>query len=250
MKIYSHDFKVEYKQDKSPLTQADITAHQIITSGLEPGGLPVLSEEGADIPFSVRSKWQQFWMVDPLDGTKEFVNRNGDFTVNIALIVGNLPVAGVIYAPVPDMMYFSLPGYGAFRIPGDKLKTTNFVSIDQIIQSSDKLPCKHPENNFVVVASRSHINQETKAFIDEISKSKSELTFLSKGSSLKFCAMAEGTADLYPRMGPTMEWDTAAGHAIATQAGCNVINPVSGTPLIYNKESLLNPWFVVAKNCC
>ena len=186
-------------------------------------------------------------MVDPLDGTKEFINKNGDFTVNIALISDRTPVAGVIYAPVPDMIYFALPGYGSYRLEGKSLQLCNGNTLNEIIGLSAKLPENLHPGDYCIVASRSHQNKETADFIEKIKASRKDVSYLSKGSSLKFCLMAEGSADLYPRMGPTMEWDTAAGHAIAFHAGCTIFDPLTNKPLIYNKESLLNPYFVVER---
>jgi len=247
LEIYSQDFAIEYKPDQSPITLADKKAHRIISGHLEKSGIPVLSEEGSEIPFEVRKDWKSFWLVDPLDGTKEFINRNGDFTVNIALILDTVPVAGVIYAPVPDMVYFALPVHGSFRIKGDLLVEHSRENLDELIRFCTPLPAVRNEDGFVIVASRSHQNRETSEFIESMQSSRNNVTFLSKGSSLKFCAVAEGSADLYPRLGPTMEWDTAAGHAIAMHAGCTVFNAITLAPLVYNKESLLNPSFLVER---
>jgi 3'(2'), 5'-bisphosphate nucleotidase len=247
MKIYLEDYDIEYKKDNSPLTLADKQAHSIITTYLEKSGIPILSEEGAEIPYNERKNWKSFWLVDPLDGTKEFINRNGDFTVNIALIQGGTPMAGVIYAPVPDMVYFALPGFGAFKISGNDLLNCNKLTLQDITRSAKKLPEMKDSDEYIIVASRSHQNSETIEFIEKIKTSRNNVVFLSKGSSLKFCALAEGSADIYPRMGPTMEWDTAAGHAIALHAGCAIYDASTHLPLIYNKESLLNPYFVVER---
>lgn len=245
--IYSQDFTVEYKHDKSPITLADKRANQIICEYLKNSEIPILSEEGSEIPFEVRKKWKSFWLVDPLDGTKEFINRNGDFTVNIALISIDTPVAGVIYAPVPDQVYFGLPNHGSFRIQGEKLKKCNAQNLKELITHCSPLPLVKNLDKFIIIASRSHQNAETSEYIEKIKSYRSNVSYLSKGSSLKFCAIAEGSADLYPRMGPTMEWDTAAGHAIAKHSGCTVLNASTHTPLVYNKESLLNPFFVVER---
>jgi 3'(2'), 5'-bisphosphate nucleotidase len=246
MEVYENEFDIEYKQDLSPLTLADKRAHQIVSEQLSSNGIPILSEEGAEIQYIERKAWTLFWMVDPLDGTKEFIKRNGDFTVNIALIENQVPIAGVIFAPVPDLVYYALPTYGAFRIEGKTLKDYKKQNLDELIGLSTRLPVIGESEHYCIVASRSHQNKETMDFIESV-KSDKKITFLSIGSSLKFCAIAEGTADLYPRMGPTMEWDTAAGHAIAIQSGCSVLNVTNGSSLLYNKESLLNPYFVVKR---
>jgi len=228
LKIYNKDFEVEYKDDKSPLTLADKTSHNIITKGLKKYNLPILSEEGKNIPYEKRKEWELFWMIDPLDGTKEFIKKNGEFTINIALIYKNEPVFGVVYAPVLDWMYFN-DNKNAYKIENDKLI---------------KLPLKKDNNKFIIVASRSHLNEETKKFIDSI-KTDKEKEFISIGSSLKLCLVAEGKADIYPRLAPTMEWDTAAADAIVRKAGKKVYQFENNLSLKYNKENLLNPYFIV-----
>lgn len=245
MKVYSGAFEVEYKDDKSPLTIADKQAHSIISEELLKFGIPILSEEGASIPFKERSSWSEYWLVDPLDGTKEFVKRNGDFSVNIAYMQSNNPVAGIIYAPVKDQLYFAFPGMGSFRCSGQKALAQD-VGFEALMSIAEKLPVSRSEE-FVIVASKSHQNPETELFIQKVKVEKGNVQYLQVGSSLKFCAMAEGSADLYPRLGPTMEWDTAAGHAIAELAGCQVRKWESDSSLEYNKENLLNPWFLVTR---
>jgi 3'(2'), 5'-bisphosphate nucleotidase len=245
MEVYNNPFKVEYKADNSPLTIADLKAHQIISESLQKYGIPLLSEEGSKIPFTVRSKWDEYWLVDPIDGTKEFVKRNGDFTVNVALIRDHIPVAGVIYAPVKDMIYFAFHSMGSFRVTGSKYWQSGPANLSELIRVSDMLPIPREDDTYTVVASKSHQNPDTELFIRNIAEKKGEIKYLQVGSSLKFCSIAEGSADLYPRLGPTMEWDTAAGHAIATYAGCTIRQIEDDIPLMYNKESLLNPWFTV-----
>jgi len=250
MDVYNHDFTVEFKDDKSPLTEADKKAHLKIIAQLSETGLPILSEEGRTIPFEERSKWKLFWLVDPLDGTKEFVKRNGEFTVNIALIKNNIPVLGVIYAPVMNFIYFSAEGIGSYKYEADFEHLSHLIQsqniCDSFVHLSNKLPIKDANRPFTVVASRSHLSDETTAFIDELKSKYGELNIISKGSSLKLCLVAEGSADVYPRFAPTMEWDTAAGHAIALEAGMTVVNGHdSVSPITYNKENLLNPWFIV-----
>jgi len=247
MEVYNGEFRVEYKDDLSPLTLADKKAHEIILDRLSPLRLPVLSEEGASIPYSERKNWKDYWLVDPLDGTKDFVKRNGDFTVNIAYIRDRSPLAGIIYAPVKDLLYYGVAGRGAFRVEGASVVLQHFDSMKKLADLSRALPLPGMPGSFTIVATKSHRNPETDAYIKEVSKEKSGVTYLEVGSSLKFCSMAEGSAQLYPRLGPTMEWDTAAGHAIASIAGCSVREMKTGTELSYNKQDLLNPWFLVER---
>ena len=245
--VYSRPVKVEFKEDRSPLTEADRRAHVCIVNELAVTGLPVLSEEGKSIAYNERAGWKLFWMVDPLDGTKEFIKRNGEFTVNIALIENGNPVAGVVYAPVTNILYFNFPGDTSYRIEAGAEKLTELLSeanIHSFTNFCSRLPYTKTDVR-TVVASRSHLSEETAAFIDEQRAEFGELNMVSKGSSLKLCLVAEGSADIYPRFAPTMEWDTAAGHAVVTGAGKNVYQAGTNDPLKYNKENLLNPWFVV-----
>jgi 3'(2'), 5'-bisphosphate nucleotidase len=223
------DFNVEAKADNSPLTVADKRAHHAIADVLKSSGLPVLSEEGKSIPFSERKAWSRFWMVDPLDGTKEFIKRNGEFTVNIALIENGEPVLGVVGVPVTDEVYYGAVGVGAFKKSGDAIKSLPVRSGLDLNASGLR-----------VVASRSHLTPETQVFIDKLKSP----TLVSKGSSLKFLMLADGQADVYPRYAPTMEWDTAAAHAVVNQCGIKVMQFGSDQELVYNKENLLNPYFV------
>lgn len=239
LKIYdTADFGVEMKADNSPLTKADKAAHLSIMSFLDLSDYPVLSEEGKSIDYYKRKKWNKFWMVDPLDGTKEFIKRNGEFTVNIALIENQEPVAGVVYVPVTEELYFADKA-GSF-------KSKKSAHISEIIDNSIQLPIDDKREDFVVVGSRSHMSSETEEYISKLDKGNKPLTILSKGSSLKICMVAEGKADCYPRIGPTMEWDTAAGQAIVEASGASV-KLVSGEQLLYNREHLLNPCFIVAR---
>lgn len=241
IKVYnSSDFEVELKSDNSPLTKADKKAHLKITQILNKTGIPVLSEEGKNIAYDIRNDWEFFWLVDPLDGTKEFIKRNGEFTVNIALIKDGDPVMGVIYTPVTSTLYYADFNIGAFRTKVDEIPVGEEIKF----KSVDRLPCEK-SINYTIVASRSHLSIETEAIIEEKKKEFGSIDIVSKGSSLKLCLVAEGSADYYPRLAPTMEWDTAAGHAIAVAAGCKVIRHDTKTPLKYNKENLLNPWFEV-----
>ena len=231
MQIYIQDFEVEYKQDNSPLTLADKNANDIIEDGLKKLSVnfPILSEEGKEILYKHRKHWEYFWLVDPLDGTKEFVKKNGEFTVNIALIYKDTPVLGVVYAPALDVCYWAKQGESAFK-DGQKLP---LKTVDQ-------------RNTYKIVASRSHMSNETQAFIDAIDTDK-EKELISIGSSLKICLVAEGEADIYPRLGPTMEWDTGAAHAVVSESGRNLMKYKDGkySKHEYNKEELLNQWFVV-----
>ena len=227
MQIYEQDFEVEYKQDSSPLTLADKKASDIIEDGLNrlSVNFPILSEEGKKFPYKERKHWEYFWLVDPLDGTKEFIKKNDEFTVNIALIHKDTPVLGVVYAPALDVCYWAKQGRGAFK-------------------DGQKLPLKIAvqRSTYKIVASRSHMSDETQEFIDAIDTSK-EKDLISIGSSLKICLVAEGEADIYPRLGLTMEWDTGAAHAIIKESGKSIQG--YETPLfLYNKKSLLNSWFI------
>lgn len=246
LKIYnSENFNTEFKDDKSPLTQADKNAHQTIMSYLNQTSIHILSEEGKHLDYNQRQSWEQLWLVDPLDGTKEFIKKNDEFTVNIALIKNEKPVLGVIYVPVLKQLYFGTKQIGAYKTYNiDIKKLKELKAISKIIEGAKKLPEVKNENEYVVVASRSHLSDETKEFIDELKTKYPSLKLISKGSSLKLCAVAEGMANIYPRFGPTMEWDTAAGHAIAESAGKIVIS-TEGNQLMYNKENLLNPYFIV-----
>lgn len=250
----SADFEVEHKADHSPLTLADRKAHRVIRDILSSIALPLLSEEGRQMPYEQRNVWERFWLVDPLDGTKEFIKRNGEFTVNIAIIEKGLPVLGVIYVPVQDRMFFGVQGQGAFRIDQfQSVYDTRPMEPDSpearaefLISSSVHLPERCDDRpTFVVVGSRSHASAELEAYVEAIKQTHAAVEFISAGSSLKFCLVAEGQADLYPRLGPTMEWDTAAGQAIAECAGAQVLDFETRQPLRYNKELLKNPSFLV-----
>lgn len=244
LKVYESDFAVEHKEDNSPLTLADKNAHTIISEILKVTNFPVLSEEGKLIDYAERSQWKHFWMVDPLDGTKEFVKRNGEFTVNIALIHKQRAILGVIYIPVTKTLYFAAEGIGSFKWQNTDFKI-QIDSLKDILNFSKKLPVENPNKKFTIVASRSHLSEETRMFIDGIKTMHKEVEFISSGSSIKLCLVAEGSADIYPRFAPTMEWDTAAGQAICEVAGKNVIDYSTNKTLLYNKQDLLNNWFIV-----
>lgn len=244
LKVYNSDFAVEQKEDKSPLTLADKNAHKAICENLQITNFPVLSEEGKSIDYSERFEWEYFWMVDPLDGTKEFVKRNGEFTVNIALIHKQRSILGVIYVPVTKVIYFAAEGVGAFKseIINPRLNNTG---LQELLKSSIKLPLTTINKKFTVVASRSHLSEETEMFIDGLKRVHGEVNFLSSGSSIKLCLVAEGSANVYPRFAPTMEWDTAAGQAICEISGKQVVDYSTNKSVVYNKPSLLNNWFTV-----
>lgn len=227
MKIYKKDFSIEFKDDKSPLTEADLKANEIICSNLVElyPEIPIMSEENKQIDYEIRKNWEYYWCIDPIDGTKEFINKNGEFTVNIALVYQNTPVLGIVYAPAIDKCYYAKKGEGAFL-------------------NSKSLPIQTDNNKYIIVASKSHMSEETQKFVDSINVDKPK-ELVSMGSSLKLCLVAEGSADCYPRLAPTMEWDTAAADAIVRESGKKVLIYGSKKDLIYNKANLLNPWFLV-----
>lgn len=228
--IYNTEFAVAHKEDCSPLTEADLAAHRTILRGLEAltPGVPVLSEESREISFAERQRWQRYWLVDPLDGTREFVKRNGEFTVNIALIEGHESVLGVVYAPVTRTLYYACRGQGAYKKEAGAAETA--------------IKTRSWTGGVARIAgSRSHADEHLKSFLSSVGDHE----LVSMGSSLKFCLVAEGKADIYPRFGLTSEWDTAAAQCVVEEAGGRVTD-LNGTPLRYNtKESLLNPYFLV-----
>lgn len=230
LEIYNSDFDIKSKEDNTPLTTADMAAHYFIVKALEEltPDIPILSEEAADIPFSVRNAWQTYWLVDPLDGTREFIKGNGEFSVNIALIHHQKSILGVISAPVTQNTYFAFHGNGAFK------QTPNTVAKEIFCRKADR-------NNLLIAGSRSHHSDKLKQFLSNLGNPN----VISMGSSLKSCLVAEGAADIYPRLGLTSEWDTAAAHCIVNEAG-GQITKTDMQPLLYNtKESLLNPDFFV-----
>ncbi|MEP2671039.1 MAG: 3'(2'),5'-bisphosphate nucleotidase CysQ [Cyclobacteriaceae bacterium] len=259
---HSADFETELKGDNSPLTVADKRAHLCIVKHLEETGLPILSEEGKDIPYEERKNWKRFWMVDPLDGTKEFIKRNDEFTVNIALIENQQPILGVLAVPVTGVVYYAAKGLGAFKkVPGHQSPVTGHQQPAtgnsqqlatgnlQLATGNQEQPVTGNQQPLItgnrqlvtkVVASRSHMNDETKDFIEKLGNTE----VVSAGSSLKFMLLADGKADIYPRFGPTMEWDTAAAHGILLELGYSVHKTDSGDELTYNKPNLLNPYFI------
>jgi 3'(2'), 5'-bisphosphate nucleotidase len=243
MKIYHSDYETRFKDDQSPLTSADIAAHEIISGRLKQTGLPVLSEEGKNIPYESRKNWELWWLVDPLDGTKEFINHNGEFTVNIALMINNAPVAGVIYLPVKSLLYFAVPGMGSFRLKVTEPLPSSTV-LAELTAVSQKLPLHSETQKVRVLASRSHGNAETDDFINKLQLKHHGLSLQNAGSSYKFCLVAEGSATHYPRFGPTMEWDIAAGVAILLNAGGKACIWPEMTTLLFNKPDLTNPFFL------
>ena len=237
MEIYDDvdNFDIESKKDNSPLTRADTEANTIICDNLKKLSpeIPIISEENKSIPYSERKGYEYCWMVDPLDGTKEFIKRNGEFTVNIALIYNNKSIGGVVYAPVMDELYYAVKGSGAYRIKNDtknKLASTLYYKTEKALS---------------IVCSRSHLNDATQSFIDGYDNPIK----VAKGSSLKFLILASGDAQVYPRLAPTMEWGTAAAHIILEEAGGKIVRADNNQPLAYNKEDLLNPHFIATGNC-
>jgi 3'(2'), 5'-bisphosphate nucleotidase len=245
LEVYEQDFEVETKTDNSPLTIADKQSHEVIKKALASTGFPLLSEEGKELDYKDRNSWETFWLVDPLDGTKEFIKKNGEFTVNIALVKKGMPILGVVYVPVTGVLYYAAEGMGSFCTTISKHFSA--VALNDVFENATALPSAQKPAIYTVVASRSHNTAETDAFIDEKRKEHGEVNLISSGSSLKLCLVAEGKAQVYPRLAPTMEWDTAAGHAVAKFAGCAVYNYETKKEVVYNKEKLLNPWFVVER---
>jgi 3'(2'), 5'-bisphosphate nucleotidase len=257
LEVYYTDFSVEHKADNSPLTLADRKSHIIISENLKEFNIPILSEEGRQIPYQERLYWEDLWIVDPLDGTKEFVKCSDEFTVNVALIKNCKPVLGVIFVPVQKTLYYAARDLGAYKLYDsrfDKLfyekkeDSDNTGRLAEIIDQSVKLPLNSlPDSPFIIVGSRSHGRRELDVFVEQKRREYDRVDFMSAGSSLKFCLVAEGNAHVYPRFGPTSEWDTAAGQAIIENAGAEVVDYETGKPLVYNKENILNPWFIVKR---
>ncbi len=228
MQIYNKDFSVDYKDDKSPLTEADLKSNELICSELNRlyDNIPIMSEENKQVSYDIRKDWEYYFCIDPIDGTKEFIKKNGEFTVNIALIYKNTPILGVVYAPALNKLYWA-DGKNSYK-------------------NNQRLPLKineNPEEELHIVASKSHLSSETQEFIDNLDSK--EIEQISKGSSLKLCMVAEGVADIYPRLAPTMEWDTAAADAVVRCSGKMTYQYEDNKPMVYNKKDLLNPWFVV-----
>jgi 3'(2'), 5'-bisphosphate nucleotidase len=247
LKVYRDpDFNVETKGDGSPLTRADRLAHAAISQRLSATDLPLLSEEGQSVPYTERSSWARFWLVDPLDGTKEFIKRNDEFTVNIALIEENRPILGVVYAPACRVLYVGAKPNVAWVIRNCEPREGRLTDLEK---SSQPLPDFKGQRPYRVVGSRSHGSPETDAFVAKLRSAHPELEMVSMGSSFKLCMVAEGSADQYPRFAPTMEWDTAAAQALVEAVNKEVLifdrekGPLG--PVVYNKPELVNPWFLV-----
>jgi 3'(2'), 5'-bisphosphate nucleotidase len=245
----SDDFNVSMKSDNSPLSTADREAHDIIKQHLIMSRIPVLSEEGRDLQFEERKSWDILWIVDPLDGTRQFIQKRGEFTVNIALITGGEPLFGIIYAPVFDELYFGIKETGAYKIEAAKNTVTCNLAFPQIMKLAKPLPtaAKNANDRYVILASYHHVNSETLEYIDEVRKQHPDAEVKKVGSSLKMCMLADGIGDVYARFTDTYEWDTAAGQSILEGAGWRISAFDTGEPLRYNKESLLNPYFICKK---
>lgn len=241
MTVYTRDFQVEIKDDASPLTEADRAANTVIVKLLQQTPFPIISEESRQLPYENRKNWETCWIVDPLDGTKEFIKKNDEFTVNIALVINGIPVMGVILVPALNELYYAIVSEGkAYKVIVDN------SDIDLLFAKAESIHPKIHPTKTRVVGSRSHMNDETLNFIEQLKSSGKEIEIVSKGSSLKFCLIAEGTADYYPRFAPTMEWDTAAGQAICKAVNVTVKDIYTGNEMQYNKENLLNHFFLVA----
>lgn len=246
MEVYEGDHKVQSKLDESPLTQADINANKVINAILKSTDIPIISEENRQVEYTERKEWRTCWVVDPLDGTKEFIKRNGEFTVNIALVKDGRPMLGVIFVPVSKTLYFTgSDGASSFKM---ELSTFDELSEQALLNAKRIGPAKEKNNVIRIVGSRSHMNDETRNYLKTIEATGSAIEIVSIGSSLKFCLVAEGKADVYPRFAPTMEWDTAAGQAICEAVGVNVISLDTNASLRYNKENLLNSFFLVTSS--
>ena len=237
----SADFEIEIKEDNTPLTKADKAAHKIISTILQESKIPILSEEGKNIPYENRKYWDKLWIVDPIDGTKEFIKRNGEFTINIALIEKGIPIIGVVIAPELGLIYFSEKNLGSYK------STVNFefCKLEDILSKARTLPLRNKIETFTVVTSRSHLSKETEAFVENLREKHGNIKLISMGSSLKLCIVAEGKANCYPRFAPTMEWDTAAGHVICKFAGCKLTDLETKQEMVYNRKELTNNWFIV-----
>lgn len=261
LEVYHGDIDVTYKEDDSPLTLADERAHRAISKSLPSLttiDIPILSEEGRDIPYEERAEWEYLWLVDPLDGTKEFVKRRDEFTVNIALIENKRPVVGVVFLPAADSLYFAAEGLGSYKV--ENVETVSQLLDDAgyssgktmqlgiLVDAAVRLPIRQtterPSDQVNLVGSRSHGKEALSEFVEKMKQQYDNVGFVPAGSALKFCLVAEGRADLYPRFGPTMEWDTAAGHCVVEQSGGAVVRMREKTPLDYNKKDLRNPHFI------
>ncbi|KJD34101.1 3'-5'-bisphosphate nucleotidase [Tamlana nanhaiensis] len=247
LKIYNKDFNIEFKDDKSPLTEADLVSNEIIVKKLKETNIPIISEENKTIDFETRKTWSQCWIVDPIDGTKEFIKKNGEFTVNIALVENGKTKLGVIYVPVTKELYYTNEDQTkAYKT----IISTQDLPVEPLLFKAEDEINKAEQNasNIKVVGSRSHMNDDTLDFVESLKTEGQSVEIVSKGSSLKFCLVAEGKAHVYPRFAPTMEWDTAAGQAICEAVGLTVIDQTTKQPMTYNRENLLNNYFLVTNN--
>ena len=266
LEVYHGEIDVSYKEDDSPLTLADKRAHSAIADHLSSDStrsIPILSEEGKHTPYEERQGWEYYWLVDPLDGTKEFVKRSDEFTVNIALIKKNRPVLGVVFLPAIGSLYFAAEGLGSYKLE-DVGAIGQLVAgageffeeerpLKQLIEAAIRLPVQQSFNKSTdqlnLVGSRSHGTEALSEFVEKVKQQYRKVDFVPAGSALKLCLVAEGSADIYPRFGPTMEWDTAAGHCVVEQSGGKVVDMKKKAPLDYNKRDLHNPYFVcIAKH--
>lgn len=238
---FKTDFEVREKLNKTVVTEADVSSSNIIRKHLTADGSNLICEEGEQIPYEERREWERYWLIDPLDGTREFVARRNHWTVNISLMQNNFPIFGLIYSPVYDRVWFAAEKEGAYRM--EKLSVKFADSVESIIEGSAKLPDQEAEQ-FTILASQTHISWAVDAYIAEMQKKHGSVALMRMGSAEKLCRLAEGTAHIYPRFGPTMEWDTAAGHIILLETGKNIYHHETNEPITYNKENLLNPWFI------
>jgi 3'(2'), 5'-bisphosphate nucleotidase len=246
LKVYNTNFKVDIKSDETPVTIADKNASDKIIELLKSTEIPVLSEEGEIYSYEQRQQWRKIWIIDPLDGTKEFIKRNGEFTVNIALIENQRPVIGVIYSPASKNLYFALKDKGSFKVSPQNVITflNENNDLGNLLLNSEKLPNQKLPGVYTVVASRSHLSPETYAHLEELKFIHQKIEMINTGSSVKLCLVAEGKAHEYPRFGNTMEWDIAAGQCIVEQAGGEVIDEQTKQPMLYNRPNLLNNHFI------
>jgi 3'(2'), 5'-bisphosphate nucleotidase len=242
LEFYKRPYKIETKSDNSPVTEADKASSKIICDALEHTGIYVMSEEEACLPYKVRKEFDYIWSIDPIDGTKEFIKKNDEFTINIALIENESPYLGVIISPVNGTLYFASKNVGAYKT---NIQTNFDLSdFEAFIQRAELIDGHSKETNYTVIVSRSHLSSETYAHIEDLKKEYGELNYTYSGSSIKMCLVAEGMANEYPRYGTTCEWDTASGHAILKALGKDIIDVKTKLPLKYNKEDLKNPWFI------
>lgn len=241
MEIYSTDFEYWEKSNQTLVTPADLEASNIIIDYLSQSKLPIISEEGEDFPYSLRRTWDRYWLIDPVDGTREFVARRDHFTVNISLMVNNEPVLGLVYSPVFNRVWYGAQKEGAFRL--ENVTKHRKLKFGELMAKAVRIPDVDTEV-FTVLVSQSHISQRVESYIKILGEEHDNIDLLRMGSAEKLCRLAEGSGHIYPRFGPTMEWDTAAGQVILIETGKNVYHHQSGDPLKYNKEDLMNPWFI------